>query len=117
MPTAVVTGHTTPVALFTVPSHLVGRLTALDLSNESGAARVIRIRDDFPTDASVDASTGASASAASNEIDRFRIQVAENTTEIVPKNELENIRCLGTIKAIADSVSSDVHILAQYHYE
>ena len=112
MPTASVTGSTIPQALFTVPSHMVGKLTALDLSNETGGARVIRIRDDFTPDAS-----SGEASPSGQTIERFRMRVAENITEIVPKEKLENIRCLGTIKAIADSVSSDVHILAQYHFE
>ncbi len=53
MATKKVTAHTTAVALFSAPKVKKAKITAIDIDNQSGAARTVRLQDIFTPDDSV----------------------------------------------------------------
>lgn len=112
MPTARVAAHTTAQALFTTPKHVVGRITGINIDNQSGAARTIRIQDVFTPDASV----GVPVPVAQT-IERFQITVATVTSVQVPDYVLKDIRMLGAAKAIADAIAATCIIVVNYSFE
>jgi hypothetical protein len=112
MPTARVTANTTAQTLFTTPKHVVGRITAIDIDNQSGASRTIRIQDIFTPDPSVGVS-----SPSEQTIERFQATVENTKTLSVDEDALKDIRILGVAKAIADGVSTGCVIIVNYHFE
>ena len=95
MATARVTANTVVQSLFTTPKHVKGKLTAVNIDNQSGAARTIQIQDVFTTDPSVDATTGVASIAAAQTKYRLQVEVPNGASLSVDKNSLEDISFSG----------------------
>jgi len=112
MPTARVTAHTTAQALFSVPKHVVGKVTSVKVDNQGGAARTVRLQDIFTPDASA----GVSAPSEQTK-ERLQITVGAGLTADVMETELRDLRFLGAVKAIANAVDANCVIIVGYHFE
>lgn len=107
-----VTLSTAAQALFTAPKHAVGRLTGINIDNQSAAAATIRIQDVFTPDAS-----NGTASPTEQTKYRLQITVPATTSVNVDRNSLEDIVILGACSAIGDAISTSCVIIANYHTE
>lgn len=112
MPTAKATSHTTAQALFSTPEHVVGKITAINIDNQSGGNRTLRIQDEFTPDPSV-----GTPSPVPETKERFQITVSAGQSVSVDKNSLENIRILGDCKSIGDDIQALCVIVVNYHFE
>lgn len=107
-----VTSNITAQTLFATPKHVVGRMSAINIDNQSAALRTLILQDIFTPDASVGVT-----SPTEKEVVRLQISVAAGQSVSVDKNTLEDLRFLGTAKVIGDTSSSVCVIVANYHFE
>ena len=112
--TARVTAHTTAVALFSTPKVKKAKITAIDIDNQSTAARTVRLQDIFTPDASVGVTT---PSAPSPPIERFQATVGSGVSFSADEPSLKDLEVLGDAKAIADAIEADCVVIIKYHFE
>ncbi len=111
MATSRVTASNVVQSLFTTPKHIKGKLSAVNIDNQSGAARTIQIQDVFTPDASA----GTPGPLAQT---RYRLQVTVPGTASLSFDEksLKDIECLGAVGALADAVAAACVIVVNYHF-
>lgn len=112
MATKKVTANTAAQTLFATPLHKKGVAKSLQIDNQSAALRVIRLQDIFTPDAS-----NGVASPTEQTLERVTVSIPANTLRVLTKDELEGVKCLGTVKAIADAVSTACAITVGYDLE
>ncbi len=112
MATKKVTAHTTAVALFSTPEHSVGKISSINIDNQSGAQRTVRLQDIFTPDASV-----GQANPTLQTIERFQATVANGLSFSADEASLKDVKCLGDAKAIADDISTDCVVIVGYSIE
>ena len=111
MATKKVTAHTTAVALFSAPKVKKAKITAIDIDNQSGAARTVRLQDIFTPDDSV----GEAGSEETKE--RFQATVGSGVSFSADEPSLKDLEVLGDAKAIADSIEDTCVIIVKYHLQ
>ena len=111
MATKKVTANTAAVALFSAPKVKKAKITAIDIDNQSGAARTVRLQDIFTPDDSV----GATGSEETKE--RFQATVGSGVSFSADDPSLKDLEVLGDAKAIADAIEATCVIIIKYHFE
>lgn len=113
-PVKKISASTSYQTLFEVPKHHVGKITSLVNTNKTPTSVDVMstIEDFFTPDASVGET---SPSETSQEV--ARMLVGAGLTGSLGKEELEDIRCLGTVKAICDGTQANFFINCAYHIE
>jgi len=112
MPTARVTANTAAQALFSVPKHVVGKVTSVKVDNQGGAARTVRLQDIFTPDVSAGVAVPSEQTK-----ERLQITVGAGLTADVMETELRDLRFLGAVKAIASAIDANCVIIVGYHFE
>ncbi|MFA5186388.1 MAG: hypothetical protein WC551_07935 [Patescibacteria group bacterium] len=100
--------------LFTVPKHEVGKISSVVVTNKTPTSVpvMVIIEDFFTPDASVGVT---SPTATSQEV--CRLVVGAGLTGSLGEQELKDIRCFGTVKAICDGTQSACYIDTYYNCE
>jgi len=114
MPVKKITASTSYQDLFEVPLHHVGKITSILMTNKTPTSVDVMctIEDHFTPDASAGV---PSPTATSQEV--ARMVVGAGLTGSLGKEELEDVRCLGTVKAICDATQTQFFIDVAYHIE
>jgi hypothetical protein len=114
MPQKVLSASTAYQTFFATPKHEVGKLTSLIVTNKTPTSVPVMVTlEDFFTP---DASEGvASPTATSQEV--TRMLVGAGLTGSLSKEELADIRVLGTCKMICDGDQSACYVDAAWHFE
>jgi len=107
-----VTSDTAAQTLFATPKHVVGRMSAINIDNQSTALRTLILQDIFTPDASVGVT-----SPTEQTVVRHQISVSAGQSVSIDKNTLEDLRFLGTAKVAGDTTSTLCVIVANYHFE
>lgn len=103
---------TTAVTIFAAPEHQTGKITAINIDNQSAVARTLIFQDVFTPDASV-----GTTSPTEQTVVRLQVTIAAGQSISVDRNTLEDIRILGTAKVVGDATSTLCVILTNYHFE
>lgn len=98
--------------IFATPKHQTGKVTAINIDNQSAGARTLIFQDIFTPDASV-----GQTSPTEQTVVRLQITIAAGQSVSVDKNTLEDLRFLGTAKVVGDATSTLCVILTNYHFE
>lgn len=112
--TAKVTANTETQDLFSCPKVKKAKITAIDIDNQSGAARMVRLQDIFTPDESAGEDEPA---AADPPIERFQATVGSGVSFSADEPSLKDLEVLGDAKAIADAIEADCVIIVKYHFE
>lgn len=110
----VLTASASYQTFFDTPKHQVGKLTSLLMTNKTPTSVPVMaiIEDHFTPDASVGVT---SPTATSQEV--TRILVGAGLQGSLSREELADIRILGTCKVICDGTQSQCFIDAAWHFE
>ncbi len=114
MATKKVTANTVAQDSFSCPKVKKAKITAIDIDNQSTAARTVRLQDIFTPDASVGVTT---PSAPTPPIERFQATVGSGVSFSADEPSLKDLEVLGDAKAIADAIEATCVIIVKYHFE
>jgi len=109
-----ITASTAYQTLFDTPQHHVGKVSSVMMTNKTPTSvDVMLIIEDFFTPS---VSEGvASPSETSQEV--TRLMVGAGLTGGLSKEDLEDIRTFGTVKAICDGTETACYIDVAYHID
>lgn len=113
MPVKKITASASYQTLFAIPKHEVGKISAVVVTNKSPTSVpvMVIIEDHFTPDASAGVT---SPTATSQEVCRL---VANAGVTALGQQELKDIRCFGTAKAICDGTEAECYINVFYDCE
>ena len=112
MATARCTAHTTAVTLLSTPKVKKAKITAIDIDNQSAAARTVRLQDIFTPDVSA-----LVAAPTAKTIERFQATVGSGVSFSADEPSLKDLEGLGDLKAIADAIDATCVIIVKYHFQ
>lgn len=105
-----VTAHSTAVTVSSTVKHKKTQLTSINIDNQHTAELTIRIQDIFTPDAS-----HGTTSPVETTKERFQVTVPAGITFCAESESLQDVCCLGDVKAIADAISTSCVIIVGKH--
>lgn len=112
MSTKKVTSNTDAQDLFSCPKVKKAKITAIDIDNQSTAARTVRLQDIFTPDASVKVTSPSEKTE-----ERFQATVGSGVSFSADEPSLKDLEVLGDAKIIADAIEATCVIIVKYHFE
>lgn len=97
------------VTLFRVLKVKKGRITSVQIDNQSTTAKTIYMRDDFTPDVSVKVPTPTAKTVA-----KFQVTIGAGLTAVIPETELKNKEFLGDCKCYASAADAACIIITDY---
>ena len=105
-----VTADTSAVTVSTIVKHKKIQLTSINIDNQHTAELTIRIQDIFTPDTS-----HGESSPSAQTVERFQVTVPAGITFCAESESLQDVCCLGDVKAIADAISTSCVIIVGKH--
>lgn len=112
MPTIRVTSSTVAQALWSQQKHCKGKISAVNIDNQSTAPRTLRIQDVFTPDASV-----GEPSPVETTKERLQVTIPAGQSALVDERSLKDIEILGAAKLIGDAISTVCICVVNYDFE
>lgn len=118
------TGNTSGLTLFNAHKHKVGVLDGLKIDNRYDKNVLVKIYDQFTTDASktmaADAATAAEVLGTGHPLSgkvRFEGTIPAGEFDSFDKGDLEGMKFLGGCAVVTNYETSECVVIAQYHME